>query len=87
MPRVLTLCQHQNMEMRKKAVQSLAKVYTFLDKSVINEQVIVALEKIRKMGTDTQLTKDLLIIYQGIAKSMNLDVFLSVLLIFTHFSL
>lgn len=59
-PRVLSVCVDNNVGIRKKGLTCLKKIYANIDKATINEQVLGTLQKVRKIGNDSELSMILL---------------------------
>ena len=60
LPRILNLCTDPNIEVRKQALLMLSRTYTIFDKNVINDQVLVVLEKLRKLKNNYKINMTML---------------------------
>ena len=76
LPRVLKLCVENNADLRRNSLFCLNKIYHLFERSTIIEQVIGTLEKIKKMGADPKMNIIILNIYEGISKTIGIEVFL-----------
>lgn len=74
LPRVLKLCADNNVELRRSSLFCLNKIYHLFERVTIIEQVIGTLEKIKKMGADAKMNVIILNIYEGIAKTIGIEV-------------
>ena len=74
LPRVLKLCTDPNSDLRRSALFCLNKIYHLFERVTIIEQVIGTLEKIKKMGADAKMNIIILNIYEGISKTIGIEV-------------
>lgn len=74
LPRVLKLCTDGNADLRRNALFCLSKIYHLFERVTIVEQVIGTLEKIKKMGADAKMNVIILNIYEGISKTIGIEV-------------
>ena len=74
LPRVLKLCVDNNNDLRRNALFCLNKIYHLFERATIIEQVIGTLEKIKKMGADAKMNIIILNIYEGISKTIGIEV-------------
>jgi len=74
LPKVLKLCIDPNIDTRKVAVVVLSRIYQIFDKSVVNESILEALEKLRQLENNYLINMTVLKIYQGLAKNIGLEV-------------
>ena len=74
LPRVLKLCTDGNNDLRRSSLFCLNKIYHLFERVTIIEQVIGTLEKIKKMGADAKMNIIILNIYEGISKTIGIEV-------------
>lgn len=75
LPRVLKLCSDEKYDIRKLAISCLSLIYSFCDKTSINEQILPTLEKALKKGGDEQdIVFPILSIYEGVASVIGSEV-------------
>eukprot|EP01017_Pseudomicrothorax_dubius_P013364 TRINITY_DN1584_c0_g2_i1.p1 TRINITY_DN1584_c0_g2~~TRINITY_DN1584_c0_g2_i1.p1 ORF type:complete len:960 (-),score=147.21 TRINITY_DN1584_c0_g2_i1:2958-5837(-) len=79
-PRVLGLCHDNSTETRKNALICLLHIHSLVDKTAMNEHVLMTLEKVRRLPNTSQINSLVLTIYQLGAKSLPVDVLASKLL-------
>lgn len=60
--------------MRKVSLNTIIKILPSLDLATLNDNILPSLEKIRKLGTDSEITMGLLKLYEEISKKVSIDV-------------
>ena len=74
LPKVLILCTDSSSELRRTAIITLSKIYHIFDRTIISDQILVTLDKIKKMSNDPTSNMLILGIYEGISQTLGIEV-------------
>jgi hypothetical protein len=74
LPRLLNMMGDKTYDIRKYSLIALYKIMGLFDAQTVSDQILVGLEKNRKMGTDPFINAITLKLYAEFSKTLSLDV-------------
>jgi hypothetical protein len=75
LPRLLNMMGDKTYDIRKYSLIALYKIMGVFDAHTISDQILVGLDKSRKMGTDPFINAITLKLYGEFSKTLSLDVY------------